>query len=333
MNGSDVKEFVEIKEIIINSSSAIVITNNLTINCRMILDCSGYNSKFIKQGSNIKYEYFWNVYGKDFIYSENSNIREDTTFLGALVAEYKSDKILINDVPQNNSTYTPWMYVLSDKKIPLDEMKKYYEIALKSEFLKNKIVNCEIGKEKYGWIPAKDIISHANDRILSLGDSSALSPWTSGSTFSYMLKHLEEYCQKLQICIHTNSLTSKDLDKIVEKNINEKVDFDLGKLVFMLIKNCNSQEYDKLNEITRKINVDNLINFIFFLDAKPSEIMSIGNYIVSEFGLLNILRIFARHNSKDEYKMAVEVVEDLYYYKKDIGKYKTQKLSFTNDLS
>jgi len=274
---------------------------------KLLLDCTGVNSRFIKRGGNIKQQYYWPVYGLKF---SGSNSPLNQSYLAAHIADYKGMKVFINDVPEGDSGYIPWMYLLTRTEIPLLELRNLYQEMLKTDFLKNLVYGHKVIGEKFGWIPAWDVKTRASNRILSLGDAGALAPWVSAMTFSFILHKLPEWLPSILSSINNNKLAEGDLNKIVTLSNQEEIFFDLSKLIFILMRNASSEEFEKLIKAYSEVDISIILKIILYFNASIDELVEFLKVCLKQFSLPALLKMLSRDSFSDELKIGTELVGD-----------------------
>lgn len=275
---------------------------------RLLLDCSGVNSPFIKRGNNFKHQFYWSVYGQSY---RRAKIDPDRTYVVAHVGDYDDRKILINDVPEGGSRYTPWLFIVAPKKYSLEELKSLYSEAVKDNFLKNKLAGCRPVKEKYGWIPAIDVKSRAQNRILSLGDAGALAPWQSGMSFSLMLKKLAVFTNRLKKCLSEDKLDEKSLNEATKLDEKEELSFDFGKLLFLFLMNSSAIEMKKFARALsgQADDFQHLLKFSH-LEGSAEEFKIFLQTVLGHFSIKEALEILGRDGWADEIKIGGEIITD-----------------------
>jgi flavin-dependent dehydrogenase len=163
----------------------VITETGTVIKGRLVLDCSGVDSIFVEREKNFKHDFYWNVFGK--LYSGVKDIG-NTSFLircyRSLGGHHKGGKVFINDVPEGGSKYTPWLHFVSRRRFSVDEMRNMYKGIVNLPYLRDKLEGAKEVKEKFGWIPARDLKSRSRDRILSLGEAGGLAPFQNAVSFS-----------------------------------------------------------------------------------------------------------------------------------------------------
>lgn len=310
-SGGVLKPLTTVNHYFLTASGIELITSTGTIKAKLLLDCTGVDSPFIKKGVNIKQRFYWNVYG--YKYDGHTSDR-DLSYLCAYVANYQGLKLYINDMPEGKSAYTPWMYIMSKRKLPLKTMRDAYTVALESKFLKPIVKNHHQQQEKYGWIPAAEVNSHASDRILSLGDASALSPWSTAATFSFMLHKLKPFCQKITEQVITEKLSQADLNQIVKLNDKEELMFDLSKLLFITLLNLKGNEFEKIAGFFADVPIALLGELFGAFEADMPTLLEIIKVLLRHFTIIDLLNIFGRDGFSDELRIGHELLTDVIRY-------------------
>lgn len=274
---------------------------------RLVLDCSGVDSIFIKRGDNFKHEFYWNTYGLTF---DGGNTDRNLAHLAAHIGYYKGYKVLIDDVPEGDRNYTPWMYILSPKRYSLSVMRKLYKKSLDNGFLKERISKSKPINEKYGWIPAWDLKTRASDNILSLGDAGGLAPFQNAMTFSFALYTLSKFTLGIAECLDKNKLKEKDLNTILQLDDREEINFDFGKIIFSFIMNLTGKEFKRFIEVFKTFQISDFMSVLIFMNIEAEGIKRLVKCLLKEFTALEILKIFGRDGFGDEFKIGTELFKD-----------------------
>lgn len=274
---------------------------------RLILDCSGTDSKFLKQNDNLKQKFYWSVYGQRF---KEVGVKNDLSYLMAYVDDYDGYKVFINDVPEGGGYYTPWLYIISPNKYPLNNLKHLYSKVLRSPFLKRKLKKSQPIDEKSGWVPAFEFKSRASERLLSLGDAGAFTPWTNAMSLGFTVKKLPMLVERINCCLSNEKLDARNLDGVTKLSNIEELNFDLGKLLFFLVMNANALEIDKGLSFFENVDAASLFKLIIYLDADKDEVRHCLKTIFSYFGYEEIMKILGRDGYKEEMKVGSELFRD-----------------------
>jgi len=275
---------------------------------KLILDCTGVNSRFIKRGNNIKHLFYYPTYGLKF---SGGNSAKDQAYIAAHVANYKGSKVFINDFHEGDGAYTPWIYITTSNETPLLELRDLYKEILKTEFVENLVTGHDVIGEKFGWIPVWDVKSRASNRILSLGDAGAMAPWTSAATLSFMLSKLPVWVPKIIDSVKNDNLAEAELNSLVKLSNQQEALYDLTKIIFILLKNSSPEEFKKVVEFYAELNLDILSKAILYFDASVAEITSLIRILLKHLSIPELLRILARDGLHDELGIGPELLVDI----------------------
>ena len=209
-NGSDIFEYNEVIRMFTRKEFVKLVTDKADFHAKLVIDCSGVNSKFLTQ-NNRKYEYYFSVYGR---VSKKVIDKSEPflTYLLAHVATVDNEKIFVNNVPESGR-FLPWVYTISSDMKSLDEMRNYFDVANKEDYLRSQ--NLEYGsKEYYGWIPVGDLYVSSENRIIAFGDAGSMAPANSGMTFDFTLKRIDTYVDRIRELFLKNDFSVYSLEGV-----------------------------------------------------------------------------------------------------------------------
>ena len=294
-NGGDILERVSIAETTVGERAIELHTTQGPIRAKLMLDCTGVNSPFIPKEDNLLIEYYWNIYGRRFT---GGNVDFSVSHILAHIGDKDGYKLFVNDVPEGSSHYTPWLYIMSRQKIPVDQMREYYEFAVNSDFLKNRVANFSPTAEKYGSAPMRDFKQRATDRILSLGDAGGMGPWASGATVGFSLETLPVFLPRIRKALNENRLTAADLEQVLALPPSYLLLLDIGKIFFIFTMNTTASQFAKLVSAVAEINnrQDIYLNMIFH-DFR--EFLKLIRILLSYFKLPELFNILVKNGWHD----------------------------------
>jgi flavin-dependent dehydrogenase len=280
---------------------------------RLVLDCSGVDSVFVERDANIKHNFYWNVYGRLF---EGVQDLSNTSYIVRCYeyefegSEWDGQKIFINDVPEGNEKYTPWLHFISDKRASIPQMRRMYRDILGKPYLKPKLGGVTAGKEKFGWIPAQDFKYRSRDRVLSLGDAGGMAPFQNAMSFSLAVYKKDQFVSSIASALNEDTLGKNTLDKIVEFNRKEEFNFDFGKLVFSGFMNSTIDEFIDIIELFDEWGIERVSKFLFLLDGDMDDIFLLIIRGIKKLGVKKFVDILNRDGFGDEVRIITELVED-----------------------
>ncbi len=289
----------------------VITETGTVIRGRLVLDCSGADSIFVKRDNNLKHDFYWNVYGK--LYKGVQNLG-NTSFLircyRSLGGPHKGGKVFINDVPEGGSNYTPWLHFVSRRHFSVDEMRNMYKDIVNLPYLKGKLEDAEEVKEKFGWIPARDLKSRSRNRILSLGEAGGLVPFQSGMSFSFAIKTLERFVGRLQELLISGNLDRRSLASVTVLTEREELNFDSGKGIYSMLLNTTYEEFYELIDIFEVWGIESFSRTVLFLEEDLRVIQRLVRLGIKKFGLKGFKNILARDGLVDEMRIGSEILED-----------------------
>lgn len=283
-------------------------TNGRDVQAKLLLDCSGVDSMFVRKGNNFKHRFYWSVYGNRFDHHSGD------TALGNIfihVDDYEGSRVLLCDTPEGGGRYLLWLYLIGPEKHSRSVMKRLFQKALDHEWVKERLGSAKTLKEVHGWIPSSDLKMRGQDKILSLGDAGCLTPSLNAMGFGTSLKHLEGTSDGIIELVKENKLDAKSLNATALLTKEEELNFDLSKLFFMVLMNMTSDEFDIVPKLFSDLDPDLVVKTMVYLDSDADEIKELFVSALKVIPLGEMVKIAGRDGYIDEIKVIKELAQDL----------------------
>jgi len=255
-------EFIDYKKI--DSETLEIKTSKGIQKCRLLIDCSGYDSKIATSKKMYKNEFFYNIYGEIYNYKMNS---EEINML----SNYDKSSFF-EAVPISNDKCVVYTFNITNE--PYDYIKLRKENEKNIEFydkmhgvkLTNKL--SVIG----GTIPLRKMTFNSLDNVFFFGDSGNTTPPWSGLGFSYIIKYGEETYNHIKNCLNNNTLQKKHLNYPIKKE--DRLTFEIHRVVSKMFTITDTKDFIEYINFMREIS-PNIIDALFIGTINGKEYWSV----------------------------------------------------------
>lgn len=230
------EEFIEYEK---KKDCIEVKTSKNVYKCKLIIDCSGINSKIAQKNNLYRNELFHNIYGEIYNYSMTT---EDINMFSAYLKN--NPNCFFEAVPISKKQCVAYTFQISNSPNKNKDLKNCHKFNIQSFAkihnvkLKDKIQKIE------GSIPLRTMKTNALDHILFFGDSSNVVPPFSGVGFSYILKYNKKVTEHIKYCLINNKFSKKDLKYKLTKE--EKLSFNCYMIIARIFQRLDINEIDEL---------------------------------------------------------------------------------------
>lgn len=283
-------------------------TTNDKISAKLVIDCSGVDSIFILRNENYIHKYYWNAYALKF---KNARVDNETVTLFNYVGNIEENNIFVAEIPENDNTYTPWMYLISNERKSYEDLRALYKKVIKTEYLISKLSDAEIIREEKRIISAWEMTSRTGNRLISIGNAGGLTPFQNGMEFAFSFLYINNSLSNLINLIKIDQLDSTTLSGLIRFDKLTKINWDIGKLMSIIMMNSNEEEIRKGLKIFNSISPDLYLKLILFLNCDYKDLKEIYNHITKVIPINEIFSIASRKDNIDRKKIISEILKDL----------------------
>jgi len=265
---------------------------------RLIIDCSGVNSIFIKDSRNLNRIFYYSLYG---IRYENSKLDPHCTFIPAFLGQdKKGHNILVNNLSEDGKSCLLWSMILDKKKHNISYMREFFENIRRSKFWNDNFLGFKEVGEQYGIIPLKKSKPFVQKRILSLGDAGAYAPWANGMSLSFTIKNLHIIISRIENSLENNRLKINNLKKVFSYTKDEELNYEFNKLLYIYAMNSTPKQLTEIIELFKGKNSLHFLKIIIYLNESLNSFKKITFSIIKKFKLKNFLHIISKDGWKQE---------------------------------
>jgi len=280
---------------------ALVGTNKKSYLCKLLIDCSGYDSKLAEHFKIYKRKFYFPVYGG--IYDCGLG-KSDISLFETKDRKYPLNLFEYFPASKKKIIFYTFQY-LSYRKDPL-KLRKMHKLNMKACDINDKIKKRR--KETYGIISMGNMKKHAVDNIFFFGDSSLIAPPFAGFGFSAILIHYRKFAEHLSKRINQGKLSEKDLDyKFSEK---EMINRNFQDIIGAIMLRAKPKQIEMLMNVLKDVPNNILSNFIFLrLTIKQYEVLI--KKILEHFGLKGLAKILSKKEYMFVAEEAAKIIEEV----------------------
>ncbi|MFH2021005.1 MAG: lycopene cyclase family protein [archaeon] len=277
-----------------------ITTSNGKINGRLLIDCSGVESKLAKDIYDR--EFYCPTYGGIY----NYRIKDEEICL-VKAAMRGPPAVFLSIYPMNKSQVVVYTdEYLTRKKNPL-LLKKDHELNINNSHLKDKLKGKKMVREVYGIIPMGSMKKNSLDNIFFFGDSSLVGAPIVGSGFTNIILHSHAIADHLTEKLASKKLTEKDLE--FKYNEKERMNRDLLMLLNVFLIYAKPDQIDSLFECLKLLGNKTLVDTLF-MRLSAEQLYSILKIMTSTIGFKGLASVLPKKEFMFVAKETVKLIEE-----------------------
>jgi len=317
-NGSVIKEKCEFARIIRKSDCTrdnriVIKTTKGHFSCRLLIDCTGINSKITKKYKIYERVFYLPVYGGIY----NLTLKdEDVCLIDAIIKVFPLKLLEFFPVSKKSIVFYTFQY-LKNKKDPF-MLRKDHIFNVKNCLIKEKMKGIRPSKEIYGIIPVGMMKKHCVNNIFFFGDTCLIGAPLIGTGFTNILQHYKKYARHISNCLKNDTLSEKELEYRFSET--ELINRNFQSIIGSLFLHIRQDEYDLIVEILNSLP-NRIILRLLFLRLKVPDYNVIVRKIINEIGLKRLARVLPKEEymfltieaSKIMEEIAIEEAEKIFH--------------------
>lgn len=278
----------------LGKENIVVSTTKGNFEARLIIDCSGLNSKIAKKHRLFSNIYFFPIYGEIF----NCSLDKNEVNLGEVILT-KSPLVWFEVFPISRTRCIAYTFQYTKKNIDISLLKKYHALQLRESEMAKKFNGLKPIGKAFGTIPMGKPKVQSLDRVFLFGDTLLLAAPILGSGFTNILQHYKKFALHLSKKLNQDILSAKELAYNYSKK--EQMNRDFQMIIATIFANVGPNELDDFIAILKDLPNKTLSDLIF-LRLSVREILIIFKKIMN----VKILKDIIKDIPKKEYPIFLE---------------------------
>mgnify|MGYP001571471545 CR=1 FL=1 len=313
-NRSKVLENCNFIDIIETKENSINIkTSEGIFSTRLLIDCSGIDSKLTTKNQIYDKIFYLPVYGG--VYNVSLTNKE------VCIAEIMTNDFPLNLLevfPANKDQALIYTFQYSKENIDPKSLKAIHEYQIKNCYLKDELKGKKMVREVYGMIPMGEVKKNAVDNIFFFGDTDLMGSPIAGTGFTNIIQHYRKIAKHLSEKLLNNTLKEKELNYLFDKQ--EQVNRDIQTIIGLILINSKPEQikifFDMLEALSNKVIANTI-----FLRLNIEEIAILIKTLVDKFGFKKLVDILPKKEymfiTREIFKATEDIViekviEDIY---------------------